>query len=323
MLVTVKMVTPARTLTAIAIACVIAMPCGAEEARVQITPRTLSRTKTAHASAIRVDVKLTLIPVTVTGPLGAPFPGLSKEAFRLIEDGVEQEIKYFTSEDSPVSLGVVFDASRSMDGKLDQSRQAVSQFFHTATPGDEFLAIEFSSTPKMLCDFTSDTALIEKSLAGIKPKNWTALFDAVYLATHQMKRAKNPRKALLVLSDGNDNYSRYSESEMKSLVREGDVCIYSIGLVGSGLMKRHLRVLKQLSELTGGHYYEVEKLTDLPAAAEKMSAAIRNQYVLGYFSSKPQSDGLYRKIEVKLNQEAGLPHLNASWRRGYYAPGEW
>ena len=318
-----KMVSPARTSTAIAIACVFAMACGAEETRVQITPRLVSRTKTAPAAAIRVDVKLTLIPVTVTGPLGAPVPGLPKEAFHLIEDGVEQEVKYFSSEDSPVSLGVVFDASRSMDGKLDQSRLAVSQFFQTATPGDEFFAIEFSNTPMMLCDFTSDTALIEKSLASIKPKNWTALFDAVYLATHHMKRARNPRKALLVLSDGNDNYSRYSESEMKSLVREGDVCIYSIGLVGSGIMKRHIRVLKQLSEQTGGHSYEVERMSDLPAAAEKISAAIRNQYVLGYFSSKPQSDGLYRKIEVRMNQEAGLPHLNASWRKGYYAPAGW
>src|SRR5437773_12190788 len=122
---------PARIGTAIVIAfaCAATTPCAAEDTRVQITPRIASRSKTAPVAAIRVDVKLTLIPVTVTGPLGAPFPGLSKEAFRLIEDGVEQEIKYFTSEDSPVSLGVVFDASRSMDGKLDQSRQAVSQFF--------------------------------------------------------------------------------------------------------------------------------------------------------------------------------------------------
>ncbi len=316
---------PVRIGMAIAIAalCVKSTPCAEEDTRVQITPRIASRSKTAPAAAIRVDVKLTLVPVTVTGPLGAPFPGLTKEAFRLIEDGVEQQVKYFTSEDTPVSLGVVFDASGSMEGKLDQSRRAVSQFLRTAVQGDEFFAIEFSSAPRMLCDFTSDTGQIEKSLAGIKPKNWTALFDAVYLAPHQMRRAKNPRKALLILSDGNDNYSRYTESELKSRVREGDVTIYSIGLVGSGLLKRHLRVLRQLSDQTGGRFYEVEKMSDLPAAAEKISAAIRNQYVLGYFSSKPQSDGLYRKIEVKLNPEAGLPRLSASWRSGYYAADGW
>jgi Ca-activated chloride channel homolog len=316
---------PARigTAIAIALACATSMPCAAEDTRVQITPRIASRSKTAPAAAIRVDVKLTLIPVTVTGPLGAPFPGLPKEAFRLIEDGVEQQVRYFTSEDTPVSLGIVFDASGSMDGKLDQSRRAVSQFLRTASPGDEFFTIEFSSAPRMLCDFTGDTGQIEKSLEGIKPKNWTALFDAVYLATHQMRRAKNPRKALLILSDGNDNYSRYSESELKSRVREGDLTIYSIGLVGSGLLKRHLRVLKQLSDQTGGRFFEVEKMSELPAAAEKISAAIRNQYVLGYFSSKPQSDGLYRKIEVKLNPEAGLPRLSASWRTGYYAADGW
>jgi Ca-activated chloride channel family protein len=295
----------------------------AEDTRVQITPRATPHRKAESLAAIRVDVKLTLIPVTVTDMLGAPFSGLPREAFRLLEDGVEQQIKYFTSEDSPISLGVVFDASRSMEGKIDQSRAAVSHFFKTAMPKDEFFLVEFNDAPRLLCNFTSDTEEIEKTLAGIKPRSWTALFDAVYLATHQMKRAKNPRKALLILSDGNDNSSRYTESEMKSLVREADICIYSIGLVGSGLLKRHLRVLKSLSEQTGGRSHEVEKMSDLPAAVQKISAAIRNQYVLGYSSNNLQDNGLYRKIEVKLNSNPGTPRLSVSWRTGYYAPAGW
>ncbi|HTM48637.1 MAG TPA: VWA domain-containing protein [Bryobacteraceae bacterium] len=297
--------------------------CRAEETRVQITPRIARKIKADPAAPIRVDVKLTLIPVTVTNPLGAPVSGLAKESFRLFEDSVEQQLKYFSSEDSPVSLGIIFDSSRSMEGKLERSRSAVARFFKAGIPGDEFFLVEFNEAPRILSTFTTDTEGIEKTLASIRAKSWTALFDAVYLATHQMKRARNARKALLVLSDGNDNSSRYTESEVKSLVRESDVCIYSIILVGSGIMKRHVRVLRQLSEQTGGRWAEVEKISDLPDAVDKMNAAIRNRYVLGYFSSNTKSNGLYRKIDVRVQDEPGGPRLTPSWRAGYYAPGGW
>jgi Ca-activated chloride channel homolog len=293
--------------------------CAAEDGPVSIRPRSAPQNKTGPTSPIRVDVKLTLIPVTVTGPLGAPFPGLSQEVFRLFEDGIEQKLKYFTSEDAPVSLGVVFDASRSMRGKLDQSRAAVSRFFRTAISGDEFFLVEFNNSPRILCEFTSDTEQIEKKLVDIEPKNWTALFDAVYLAIRQMSHARNPRKVLLILSDGGDNNSRYTESEMKALVREADVCIYSIGL-GGGLIRRHVRLLRNLSEQTGGRFYQVDRVSDLPEAVAKISAAIRNQYVLGYSSTNPENDGMYRKIEVRLRPRPDLPPLSVSWRNGYYAP---
>jgi Ca-activated chloride channel family protein len=185
--------------------------------------------------------------------------------------------------------------------------------------GDEYLVVEFNDTPRVLCGFTSDVEDISKTLETIRPRNWTALYDAVYMAIHQMKAAKNARRALLILSDGADNNSRYTESEMKAVVREADVVIYSIGLVG-GLMRRHLRSLKTLSEETGGRYYEVDKVADLPDAVSKISAAIRNQYLLGYASSNPRVDGLYRKIEVRLNQPPDAPRLRASWRSGYYSP---
>src|SRR5262249_13199563 len=146
--------------------------------------------------------------------------------FRLFEDGVEQQLLYFTSEDGPVSVGVVFDASRSMLGKLDQSRAAISQFLLTSMPGDEFFLIEFNDAPRLLCDFTTDPEEIRKTLPGIQTKNWTALFDAMYLGVQKLKHARNPRKMLLVVSDGDDNYSRYTESEIKRIVREADVCIY-------------------------------------------------------------------------------------------------
>ena len=308
-----------RALGLLAIACCsVAQDSGP---RVSISPRARLRSATLP-SDIRVDVRLTLIPVTVTDPLGAPHMDLSQADFRLFEDGVEQELKYFSSDDSPVSLGVVFDASRSMAGKLDQSRAAVSRFFTTETRGDEFFLVDFSDAPRTLCDFTADTEQIEKSLVNIQPRNWTALFDAVYMAVQKMKGAKNPRKALLILSDGGDNFSRYTQSEMKSLVREADVAIYSIALVSGPLQRRHAGLLRGLSELTGGRTYEVEKMSDLSQAVAKVSAAMRNRYLLGYVSNNLASDGLYRKIDIRLKQPTDQPRLRASWRTGYYGPGE-
>jgi VWFA-related protein len=314
--------TATRAFLSIGLACTLASWCRAED-RVAITPRVASHRKPGPDPAIRVDIKLTLIPVTVTDALGAPYSGLPQSAFRLLEDGVEQQLKSFASEDGPVSLGVVFDASRSMSGKLDQSRAAVSQFFRTATAGDEFFLIEFNDTPHILCDFTTDTEEIEKKLVDIKPKNWTALFDSVYMAIQQMRHAKNARKALLILSDGGDNNSRYTESEMKNLVREADVSIYSIGLLGGGFVKRHAQLLRQLSEETGGHFYQVDKMADLPDAVAQVSAALRQQYLLGYSSTNQENDGMYRKIEVRLKPEINPLRLRTSWRTGYYAPAAW
>ena len=293
---------------------------GAEDSpRVALAPRAVSRERTGTANAIRVDVKLILIPITVTDPLGATVTGLTSETFRLFEDGVEQQIKYFSMQDAPVSLGVVFDASQSMAHKMDQSRAAVTRFFHTAIAGDEFFLVEFNNAPRLACNFTSDTKQIENTLMGIEPKNWTALFDAIYMAVNQMRRAKNPRKALLILSDGGDNYSRYTEPEMKALVREADVSIYSIALGGGGLIQGHIGLLKYLSKQTGGLFQQADKMSDLPEAVNRISNAVRHQYLLGYSSNNPKNNGLYRKIEVRLNQDPALPRLRPYWRTGYYS----
>ncbi|MFN7997459.1 MAG: VWA domain-containing protein [Bryobacteraceae bacterium] len=293
---------------------------GADNPGVRIAARPARPKPDTVPANLRVDVKLVLIPVTVTDLFGAPFKGLTQTAFRLLENGIEQKIKYFSAEEAPVSLGLIFDASRSMEGKLDESRAAVSHVFHTALPKDEYFVVEFSDAPRLLCPFTNDTKRIEKSLTGIAPRNWTALLDAIYLGIQQMQRARNSRKALLILSDGGDNSSRYTESEMRSLVREADVCIYSIALVGGGLMRRHVPLLKHLAAETGGRVYEVEKMTELPEAVEKLSEAIRHQYLLGYSSNDGRNTGLYRKVEVRLEQPARTPRLRASWRTGYYTP---
>jgi VWFA-related protein len=309
---------PAKSVILVLFAVALAIPlCGADRRR-----RGPVSSSSRTAASIKSNVRLTLVPVSVTDPRGAPYRELPEAAFHVLEDGVPQEIRYFSFEDAPLSLGIVFDASRSMEGKLDESRAAVSQFLQTSGRDDEYFLVEFSDAPRMLNGFTRSTDDIERALVNLAPKSWTALYDAVYRALTEMKHARNTRKALLVLSDGGDNYSRYSEAEMRSYVREADVCIYAIGLVSGGLLKRHSSLLRGLAEETGGHFYPIENVNELPAVIEKISAAIRNSYVLGYHSTNPNADGKYRKIQVQVEQRAEWPRLRATWRSGYYSPDE-
>jgi len=269
--------------------------------------------------AIRADIGLVEIPVTVTGPFGQPVSGLSRDAFRVYEDGVEQELKHVSFRDSEISLGIVFDASKSMASRLDESRAAMKHVFQDSIPGDEFLLVEFNDTARMVCDFTPQAEDIESAAKTVTPRNWTALYDAVYLAIQQMKRAHNPRRALLILSDGGDNNSRYTESEMRNLVREGGVTIYAVGVLPGGFLNSHERFLRRLAEETGGTFESAERLKDLGAAVEKVSRAIRSQYVLSYVSNNPKIDGHYRKVKVTLKPVPEHPPLRAAWKEGYYS----
>ena len=176
-----------------------------------------------RAGSIRVDTTLVQINVTVTDPLNRFVTGLEKEHFRLFEDKIEQKIRDFSSEDAPLSIGLVFDTSGSMGPKLQKSRQAAVQFFKTANPEDEFFLVEFNDRPELVVPFTPDTEDIQNRLEFAQSKGKTALLDGVYMAMNQMKKARNPRKAILIISDGGDNNSRYTESEIKNAVREADV----------------------------------------------------------------------------------------------------
>jgi VWFA-related protein len=292
-------------------------------------PRTGATADTPRAN-IRVDTTLVLIPVTVTDPLNRFVTGLEKEHFRLQEDNVEQSIAHFASEDAPISVGIVFDTSGSMGGKLLKSRQAVAQFSKTANPEDEFFLVRFDNTPVLAIGFTHSTEELQNKILFTKSKGSTALLDAIYLALHEMKKAaRNPRKAVLVISDGGDNNSRYTESEIKNVVREADVQIYGIGIYEPyGARSRTAEelagpsLLSDLAEQTGGRAYAVDNLNDLPDIAAKVGIELRNQYVLGYSPTNQGRDGKYRRVKVKLMQPRGLPPLRAFWRLGYYAPSQ-
>jgi VWFA-related protein len=299
------------------------------EPRARPSPDRESPPGGARPGNLRVDSTLVLIPVTVTDPLNRVVTGLEKEHFKLKEDKADQEVTHFAMEDAPLSIGLVFDMSGSMGAKLAKSRQAAAHFFRAANPEDEFFLVQFNDRPEITVKFTTNTEEIQNRLTFTEAKGRTALLDGVYLAMNEMKKARNTRKALLILSDGGDNSSRYTESEIKNRVREADVQIYAIGIFepissrartaeemsGPGL-------LSELAEQTGGRHFPVENINELPDIAAKIGIELRNQYVLGYTPSNQERDGKYRRVEVKVIQPRGLPPLRAFWRQGYYAPSQ-
>ncbi|MEP6715703.1 MAG: VWA domain-containing protein [Terriglobia bacterium] len=302
----------------------------AEEPPANIVPRAKPGDQSAvplPKANIRVDVNRVLIPVTVNDPLGRFVTGLDQDVFEISEDKVKQTIISFGSEDAPLSVGIVFDTSGSMGNKLEKSRQAVAEFFKTANPEDEAFLVEFNDRPELVVPVTHNLEEIQNRLTFTQSKGRTALLDGVLLALRTMKKAHNPRKALIVISDGGDNSSRYTESELKSFVKEADVQIYAIGIYepmsARGRTSEELSgpgLLSDISEPTGGRHYVVENLNDLPDAAAKIGIELRNQYVLGYSPVNGARDGKYRKVQVKIIQPRGLPQLHAFWRTGYYAP---
>jgi Ca-activated chloride channel family protein len=279
---------------------------------------------------LRVDIDLVLVAVTVTDPYNRLVTGLARDHFEVFEDKERQNILYFSSEDVPLSLGVVFDLSGSMGrgGKLERAAKAAVEFFQTANPEDEFFVVHFNDTPQLLTPFTHQVEDVQNALFSLQAKGRTALFDAVYLALNTMRDASNARKAVLIISDGGDNHSRYSIRDVMAAVREADVQIYSIGIfdpVGSRSEPEILwgpSLLSDIAETTGGRLFPVEiyNINQLPDVAAKISVELRNQYILGYRPSNKQRDGTWRKIKVKINPPKGLPPLTTYARSGYYAP---
>ncbi|MEO8597492.1 MAG: VWA domain-containing protein [Candidatus Solibacter sp.] len=282
-----------------------------------ITPRkTAAALYERSASHLRLDVKMVLIPVTVTDAADRQLTNLTRDRFRILEDGVEQQIKSFSQEEAPVSLGLLFDSSGSMKNRIAASVESLRLLFQTRTAGDEYFVVQFADEPRLLGGFTSDPAEIHQRLGFVQARGWTALLDAIALSAHHMRSAVNRARVLLILSDGSDNNSRYSESEIKNLVVESDLRVYGIGL------SHRPRLLQQLAEITGGKVLIAQNVSDLPDVVERLSREIRAQYLLGYTSSNPTNDGKYRKVKVEVAAPSGSPALHVSWRHGYFAPAE-
>ena len=308
-------------------ALLIASPAFAQESQAgPEKPDILNPQKIQKGKPLVTQTEMTLVNVTVTDPYSRLVTGLEQENFRVFEDGSEQEVVRFSSEDVPVSIGVIFDMSGSMSDKINKSRLAAVQFFRTANPQDEFFLINFNDRAQLISPFTGSVEELQNRLMFTSAHGMTALLDGIYLGLSEMKGAHNTKKALLIISDGGDNHSRYSETDIRKFVQEADVQIYAIGLYepdgGPTPEEREgPSLLGELTQMTGGRTFAVHSLDDLPDIATKISMELRNQYVLGYRPSNHAHDGKWRKIKVKLRPPKGLPPLNVYARTGYFAPG--
>jgi Ca-activated chloride channel homolog len=286
--------------------------------------------QTGSLATIRVNSELVVIPVTVTDGSGRSVTGLQRENFELYEDNVKQEITQFASEDNPVSIGFVFDTSGSMRPRIQKAREAVAALLNDANPKDEFFLVQFSSRAQLLAGLTTRTDEIWQQVSGMETGGATALLDAVELALNEMKSAQYTRKAIVIISDGDDNASRYSLHELKAAVRESDVLIYSLGIGASDAYMpgwfpqspTGSALLNEIARQTGGRLFEIHRLKELPGVASKISEWLRHQYVLAFKPSQAGKIGGYRHIQVKITKPDGFPRLHAVWRLGYYAPAE-
>jgi Ca-activated chloride channel homolog len=280
----------------------------------------------SHTQPFISKVDLVLVPVSVRDQMNRPVLGLDKKDFQIFDNKELQFIDHFSSEDTPISLAIVLDTSGSMASsyKIERAREAVLEFLMTSNPDDEVLLVSVSDRPELKANFTKSIDTIQGMLVSLVPQGSTALLDGIYLAMSQMKSAKYARKALLIISDGGDNSSRYDEREITDLVKESDVLIYSIGIYDEYFQSEEERrgpvLLSDISDLTGGRLLTVNNPKDLADAALKVGAELRSKYVLGYRPQTPIRDGKWHKIRVKLLTPKGLPRVQINAKKGYYAP---
>ncbi len=277
-------------------------------------------------ATLRVETNLVLVPMTVTDSENRLVTGLERENFYVYENNLPQTIRSFSTDDAPISIGIIFDLSGSMNSKFTRARRALSEFMRTSNPQDEFFVIAFNDRPNVVVDYTNNVDDVDARMVMLKPQNRTALIDAVYLGVNKLRGAKHDRKALLIISDGGDNRSRYTEGELRKAVRESDLQIYSIGIFDQTAAteeeKNGPALLTDICEQTGGRLFRVTDVAELGDIASRISAELRNEYVVGYKPSDLKHDGNWRKLKVKLNPPPGLPQLSVHNRQGYYAPSD-
>lgn len=280
---------------------------------------------------VKVDVDLVLVNASVSDRKGSAVTGLDKSHFQVWEDKVEQDIRYFSAEDVPVSMGIVFDISGSMRNKFAVARDAVLRFLQTGGPEDEYALIEFSDRPQLAQDFTSDIKEFQSRIALASPSGYTALYDAVYMGVERLRHRPNRRKALLLVTDGEDNRSHYNFNDVKELAKEADVQLFAIGIPGypglqlgtsmidarKGNRVPGQDVLEELVGLAGGQAFFTRDVRELDGICQKISDNLRNEYVIGYAPTNTIKDGRWRKLHLKVNDTS---HVSVHARSGYYAP---
>lgn len=274
---------------------------------------------------ISIKTDLVTITLTVTDNYGRYVSGLSKKAFRVFDEGEEQEITFFSDSDSPASVGILFDISGSMSGeKIAKARTALAKFIENSHPSDEYFLIAFNKRAQLLLDRTRDGNAVLQKLTLVQPRDNTALYDAVYLGLERVSRGIHQKKALLIISDGQDNSSRYNFGEVKRLMKESDIVTYAIGILDRGDISSQLgllgqAILDELTSVTGGRSFYPNSNAEMDEIFERIALELRHQYSVGYTPTNFKPDGRWRKVKVKVNPPRGLPRLTVRSREGYYA----
>ena len=280
---------------------------------------------TEIAGPVIVNTDLITFTVTVTDTYGRFVSGLGKNAFTVMDDKKPQEITYFSDDDSPVSVGVIFDVSGSMGGdKIRRARDALSKFIQTSHDSDEYFLIAFNSRAQLLLDKTRDGNAVLDKLTFVQTKNNTALYDACYLGVEKVQRGAHPKRALLLISDGQDNNSRYTFNELRRLLKESDVTLYGIGILsgndaGSSLGMEGQGILDDLASVSGGKAFFPRSAAEMDDIFEQIALELRHQYSIGYKPTNFANDGHWHRIKVKVTPPRGLPRLFVRSKEGYYA----
>lgn len=274
---------------------------------------------------VRIKTDLVTLTLTVTDNYGRYVSGLTKKAFSIQDNGDDQEITFFSDSDAPVSLGILFDVSGSMNGeKISKARNALGRFIATSHPSDEYFLIAFNQRAQLLMDRTRDGDAVLSKLTLVKPKNDTALYDAVYLGIERVTRGSHKKRALLIISDGQDNASRYNFGEVRRLMKESDVVTYAVGIqsdrdVSSQVGMQGQAFLDEICSVTGGKAFYPQTDVELDEIFERIALELRHQYSVGYIPKDFQPNGKWRKVKVKVKPPRGLPRLTVRGREGYYA----
>jgi Ca-activated chloride channel family protein len=290
---------------------------------VHILPRTTAPRQPEHQRALKSSVDLVLVNVTVTDFHDRLIHDLKASDFLLADGKNPQRIRYFSSEDTPISVAVILDISGSMGNKIEQVCSAATEFFRSSNPQDEFAVLTLSDKPRLLTHFTNSLEDIESALQRIQPGGPTALWDAIYVGLREMRTARYGKKALLVISDGGDNQSRYTQAEIKSVLQEADVQLYAIDIFERFPRTKEERTgllaLDEVTSVTGGRVFLTHDSNELHQAVRQINDELRTQYVLGYVPDKTTRDGKWHKIKVEMN--AAKPRkLRIYAKKGYYSP---
>ena len=301
-----------------------------------ITLLALAATVSAQAQqdtpfeTVKIDTNLVVLRVAVNDQQGRAAMSLKQDAFKVYEDGIEQQVDFFSSEESPVSWGLVLDRSGSMMGMMSDVYDAALHVVDEGTSRDETFIVTFNKQFELISDFTSDRHRLENSVLGLRADGETALFDAVDFALDRLKHAKYRKKVLVVITDGEDNASRLKFRELIERAEEEEAVIYTVGMFGemdsgSGFLARLMGdrdgrgELKKLAEVTGGSSHFPNNADQCRDVMKEIAREVSQQYSLGYYPLNKERDGKWRKIRVMVGQTGGTAKLVARTRSGYYA----